>query len=211
MAVLGGKAMRNAISKKMLVPATALAAGLLLWSLVPGPAGGHTSGRLRLAHRADPELTALAHLTEIFLEETSAYQVDLKEFPDPDSLREAIRQGAVDLAVEFPAEAWARACPTRGALMQNIFHLMKDYYEEEFGAIWIGMFNLRKDGLLCFAPSYVLSHTIVDSLTYYTLPDYLKKLLKAVSQEDMDELLRKDPTGSRRRILESYLAEKGLI
>lgn len=173
---------------------------------------GHVDNKLRFGFRRDPIISALAHLTEIYIEAVSPYSIDLMEFDDSFSLHKAIMEEDIDVALEYPAEAWARtACPSRGALMINIFPLMKSYYREEYGAVWVGMFNLRKENLLCYAPSYVITRGVAEDLAYYTLPDYLKKLIGVVTEDDMNDMLRDISKGETRTVLTEYLAGKDMI
>ncbi len=187
-----------------------LAAFMIAWW--PGTASGHVGNRLRLGYRSEPILAAAAHLTELYLEAVSGFQVDLREYPDPFALQKAIREEQVDVAVEFPAEAWERTtCPSGGALVENMFPLMKTYYQEHYGAVWVCLFRFRKEGDACLAPSVVITKAIAGDLAYYTLPDYLKKLAAAITQEEVDGILRRDPTGSDRSVLQTFLARKKLI
>jgi hypothetical protein len=176
-------------------------------------AEGHVGNRLRLGYRpAEPAIVLLAHLTEIYLEQVSGFSVDLKEYTDPYSLQAAIRGEEVDVAVEFPAEAWARtACPSRGALMENIFSLMKAYYRDTYGAVWVAAFPYRREGLACFAPSYVITRGVSESIAYYTLPAYLKKLAAAVSSDDLAGMLAKASSTDPKSVVRDWLTARKMI
>jgi hypothetical protein len=60
-------------------------------------AEGHVGQKIRLTYRPDPVLSALAHLTEIYLEEVSSYQVDLRIYDDPRALKEP--SGTVEMSL----------------------------------------------------------------------------------------------------------------
>ncbi len=186
------------------------AAGIMLAGA--GVTAGHVGNRLRLGYRAEPILSALARMTEIYLEEVSGFQIDLKEYGDPFALQAAISEQKVDVALEYPTEAWSRtACPEKGALVENIFPLMKSYYREKYGAVWVGMFTIRKLDMPACTPSFVISKGVAEDLSFYTLPDYLKKLMSAVTQADLEDILAKDPSGTDASILRACLSRKKMI
>jgi hypothetical protein len=192
----------------------ALAAALLLASctLWPSGAAAHTGNRLRLGYRPEPALSALARLTQINLREATVYTVDLREFKDAATLEAALKAGEVDMILEYPAEAWCRSdAPGKDALSGNIQDILTARYREAFGAVWVGAFNLPGGGPACRAPSCVIARGIAGDLAYYLLPDYCKKLIAAVTPGDMEQLLRRDPSGTGRDLLREYLAGKRLI
>jgi hypothetical protein len=182
-------------------------AGVAVSLVLPALAPGHTGRRLRLGFRGDPLLAALAILTEIYLEEVSGFQLDLREYADPARLDQAFREGEVDLLLEYPARVPGPAAPTDRPAPGE----MGERDRRAGGEVWIGPYRAGGGEPPRQDPVYRLSAGVADDLAYYTLPDYLGKLTRTIGGGDLTPLLARDPTGRDRGLLRDLLAAKRLI
>lgn len=190
-------------------PLPLLAALLVLAGSVP--AGGHGGPPLRLGVVEEPSLLLVSRIVEEVLSGGKGLPVEMVLSSSPEDLRSSLREGKLDLVVEFPPEAWrVRICPEDSP--PSAGEEIRGLYGREFPEAWVGITGVV-EGSPCRRAVILLRREIVKDLRYSLVRPALEGVIGTVTAADADELRRtaRGDTRRQREAIREFLEGRGLL
>ena len=155
----------------------------------------------------------------LLINERTGTSVKLVSFNNPEDCRRAIISAEVDIYVEYTGSALTEVLEITDITgKESVFDIVKSKYNEKFNLIWLAPYGFdyqnglkeeyRDKGIPAVAAPIVRKDTLKK---FPALARLLKKLSGKISNEKLDELIKKVNDDNFKEIARQFLKDNRLI